>query len=271
MRRGIYRAAFAMRCGRLMWCWFGRRAVLREYDGEPDPVQRAVAQVPTGVCHDAVQRLHGPGDPPATAARRLRRRLHRLLLDDGSRPRECQPHVGRRRHVRRRDGRLHADQAPRRRSPARRVRVAASVHVRDRRSAVPQRARHHRCRRPRGASTSTPARVRRRRTVASAAARWARAGIALSTDQRRDTPSWWRRLNSDGRRGGIEHQIYTVQSAVLRGVVLKKKWGTPETRLREQILNNLGLHTRTLIQVRKIATAALWSCPAIQLLVFECL
>jgi len=31
------------------------------------------------------------------------------------------------------------------------------------------------------------------------------------------------------------------------------------------------LHTRTLIHVRKIATADLWSCPAIQLLVFECL
>jgi len=27
------------------------------------------------------------------------------------------------------------------------------------------------------------------------------------------------------------------------GVVLKKKWGTPETRLRQRFLNNLGLHT----------------------------
>ena len=27
-----------------------------------------------------------------------------------------------------------------------------------------------------------------------------------------------------------------------RGVVLKKKWGTPETRLRQRFLNNLGLH-----------------------------
>jgi len=51
----------------------------------------------------------------------------------------------------------------------------------------------------------------------------------------------------------------------------KRKWGTPETRLRQKNLNNLSLHTRTLIHVRKIATADLWSCPAIQLLVFECL
>jgi len=58
---------------------------------------------------------------------------------------------------------------------------------------------------------------------------------------------------------------------IIRVVVLKKKWGTPETRLRQRFLNNLGLHTRTLIHVRKIATADLWSCPAIQLLVFECL
>jgi len=42
-----------------------------------------------------------------------------------------------------------------------------------------------------------------------------------------------------------------------RGVVLKKKWGTPETRLRQRFLNNLGLHTRTLIHIRKIATADL--------------
>ena len=28
-----------------------------------------------------------------------------------------------------------------------------------------------------------------------------------------------------------------------RDVVLKKKWGTPETRLRQRFLNNLGLHT----------------------------
>jgi len=55
-----------------------------------------------------------------------------------------------------------------------------------------------------------------------------------------------------------------------RGVVLKRSGGTPETRLRQRFSNNLGLHTRTLIHVRKIATADLWSCPAIQLLVFEC-
>jgi len=55
-----------------------------------------------------------------------------------------------------------------------------------------------------------------------------------------------------------------------RGVDLKKKWGTLETRLRQR-LNNLGLHTRTLVHVGKIATADLWSCPAIQLLVFKCL
>jgi len=48
-----------------------------------------------------------------------------------------------------------------------------------------------------------------------------------------------------------------------RGVVLKKKWGTPETRLRQRFLNISGLHTRTLIHVRKIVTADLWSCPAI--------
>ena len=58
---------------------------------------------------------------------------------------------------------------------------------------------------------------------------------------------------------------------VFQGCSPKKKWGTPETRLRERFLNNLDLHTRTLIHVRKIATADLWSCPAIQLLVFECL
>ena len=41
--------------------------------------------------------------------------------------------------------------------------------------------------------------------------------------------------------------------------------------LDKDFFNNLGLHTRTLTHVRKIATADLWSCPAIQLLVFECL
>jgi len=51
----------------------------------------------------------------------------------------------------------------------------------------------------------------------------------------------------------------------------KEVGGTPETRLRQRFVNSLGLHTRTLIHVRKIATSDLWSCPAIQLLVFECL
>jgi len=31
-----------------------------------------------------------------------------------------------------------------------------------------------------------------------------------------------------------------------------KKWGTPETDLDKDFLNNLVLHTRTLIHVRKI-------------------
>ena len=57
---------------------------------------------------------------------------------------------------------------------------------------------------------------------------------------------------------------------VTKSVVLKSG-GTRETRLRQRFLNNLGIHTRTLIHVRKIATADLWSCPAIQLIVFECL
>ena len=66
-------------------------------------------------------------------------------------------------------------------------------------------------------------------------------------------------------------------SQILRGVMEqgcspKKEVGvTPETRLRQRFVNSLGLHTRTLIHVRKIATSDLWSCPAIQLLVFECL
>jgi len=41
--------------------------------------------------------------------------------------------------------------------------------------------------------------------------------------------------------------------------------------LDKDFLDNLGLHARTLIHVKKIATADLRSCPAIQLLVFECL
>jgi len=47
--------------------------------------------------------------------------------------------------------------------------------------------------------------------------------------------------------------------------------GTPETRLRQRFFKQFRptytyTHTR-----QKIATADLWSCPAIQLLVFECL
>ena len=53
----------------------------------------------------------------------------------------------------------------------------------------------------------------------------------------------------------------------LRGVVLKRSGWTPETRLRERFLNNLGLHTRTVIHVRKIATADLWSRPAIIIII----
>jgi len=40
-----------------------------------------------------------------------------------------------------------------------------------------------------------------------------------------------------------------------RSVVLKKKWGTPETRLRQRFFKQL--YTGTLIHVRKIATADL--------------
>jgi len=45
--------------------------------------------------------------------------------------------------------------------------------------------------------------------------------------------------------------VKNLGNHVVRGVVLKKKWGTPETGLRQRFLNNLG-HTRTLIHVRKI-------------------
>jgi len=74
-------------------------------------------------------------------------------------------------------------------------------------------------------------------------------------------------------KGRPTNQRYHTPASIptSRGVVRKKKWGTPETRLRQRFLNNLCLHARTLIHVRKIATADLWSCPAIQLLVFECL
>ena len=63
-----------------------------------------------------------------------------------------------------------------------------------------------------------------------------------------------------------------LHSARARGVVLKRSGGRLKQDLDKDFFkNNLGLHTRTLIHVRKIATADLWSCPAIQLLVFECL
>ena len=62
--------------------------------------------------------------------------------------------------------------------------------------------------------------------------------------------------------------VSIMNVVMYRGVVLKKKWGTPETRLRQRFL---GLHTRTLIHVRIMATEDISPCPAIQLLVFECL
>ena len=56
------------------------------------------------------------------------------------------------------------------------------------------------------------------------------------------------------------------------GVVLRKEvGGRLKQDLDKDFKTNSGLHTRTLMHVRKIATADLWSCPAIQLLVFECL
>ena len=56
-----------------------RGAVLRQHDGQPDPVQRSVAQVPAGVHHDVVQRVHGRRHQTTFAARRLWR-LFCLLL-----------------------------------------------------------------------------------------------------------------------------------------------------------------------------------------------
>jgi len=73
--------------------------------------------------------------------------------------------------------------------------------------------------------------------------------------------------NEIHRPNRLSAAIYLLQH---RGVVLKKKWGRLKQD-RQRFVNNLGLHARTLIHVRKIATADLWSCPAIQLLVFECL
>jgi len=51
----------------------------------------------------------------------------------------------------------------------------------------------------------------------------------------------------------------------------KEVGGRLKQDLNKDFLNNLCLHTRILIHFRKIATTDLWSCPAIQLLVFECL
>ena len=50
----------------------------------------------------------------------------------------------------------------------------------------------------------------------------------------------------------------------------KEVGGRLKQDLDKDFFNNLGLHTRTLIHVRKIATADLRFCCAIQLLVFEC-
>ena len=68
--------------------------------------------------------------------------------------------------------------------------------------------------------------------------------------------------------------VYTIKPRPHQGCSPKKEvgsWGTPETRLRQRFLSSLGLHTRTFIHVRKITTSDRWSCPAIQLLVCECL
>ena len=49
----------------------------------------------------------------------------------------------------------------------------------------------------------------------------------------------------------------------VQGCSPKKEVGErPKQDLDKDFLNNLGLHTRTLIHVRKIATADLWSYPA---------
>ena len=51
----------------------------------------------------------------------------------------------------------------------------------------------------------------------------------------------------------------------------KEVGGRLKQDLDKDFFNNLDLYTLTLIHVRKTATADLWSCSAIQLLVFECL
>jgi len=55
-----------------------------------------------------------------------------------------------------------------------------------------------------------------------------------------------------------------------QGCSPKKEVGTPETRLRQRFFKQFR-PTYTYTHTRQIATADLWSCPAIQLLVFECL
>ena len=81
------------------------------------------------------------------------------------------------------------------------------------------------------------------------------------------------RLVGRDRQLAVQKRLHSGTHAhTHQGCSPTKKWGgTPETRLRQRFLNSLGLHRRTLVRVRKIATADLWPCPAIQLLVFECL
>jgi len=75
--------------------------------------------------------------------------------------------------------------------------------------------------------------------------------------------------------GIVETESSTLSLATAeRGCSPKKEVGTPETRLRQRFFKRFieirptYTYTHT---VRKIATADLWSCPAIQLLVLECL
>ena len=51
--------------------------------------------------------------------------------------------------------------------------------------------------------------------------------------------------------------LYMLPLSLKQGCSPKKEVGAPKTRLRQRFLNNLGLHTCTLIHVRKIATADL--------------
>jgi len=73
------------------------------------------------------------------------------------------------------------------------------------------------------------------------------------------------------RQAGQIQRKLLHQTRVYRCSPIKRSGGRLKQDLDKDFLNNLGLHTRTLIHVRKIATADLRSCPAIQLLVFECL